>query len=54
MTITGLVAELDGGRIIKEKIEGPCDQSASLGLKLAEALLSRGAATVLERLQHGT
>ncbi len=55
MTITGLVAELDGGRIIKEKIEGPCDQSASLGLKLAEALLARGAAAVLERLeQHGT
>jgi hydroxymethylbilane synthase len=54
MTITGLVAELDGSRIIKEKIEGPCDQSTSLGLKLAEALLARGAMAVLERLAlHG-
>jgi hydroxymethylbilane synthase len=50
IAITGLVAQLDGSRIIKETIEGPCDQSASLGLQLADALLSRGAAQILERL----
>jgi hydroxymethylbilane synthase len=54
MTITGLVAELDGSRIIKETIEGPCDQSKSLGFQLAEVLLSRGAGSILERAkQHG-
>ena len=54
MTITGLVAALDGSRIIKETMDGPCDQSISLGLQLADALLSRGAAAILERLgQHG-
>jgi hydroxymethylbilane synthase len=52
MTITGLVAELDGSQIIKETIEGPCDQSISLGLKLAEALLARGAGSILERLEQ--
>ncbi len=54
MTITGLVAELDGSRMIKQTLEGPCDQAAKLGLKLADALLAEGAASILERLeQHG-
>lgn len=54
MTIAGLVAELDGSHIIKETIKGPCDQPAALGLKLAETLLSKGASSILERLeQHG-
>jgi hydroxymethylbilane synthase len=54
MTITGLVAELDGSRLIKQTLEGPCDQAAKLGLRLADALLAQGAASILERLeQHG-
>ncbi len=54
MTISGLVAELDGSRLIKQTLEGPCDQAAKLGLKLADALLAKGAASILERLeQHG-
>ncbi len=52
MTITGLVAELDGSRMIKQTLEGPCDQAAKLGLKLADALLAEGAASILERLEH--
>ncbi len=54
LTITGLVAELDGSRLIKQTLEGPCDQAAKLGLQLADALLAEGAASILERLeQHG-
>jgi hydroxymethylbilane synthase len=54
MTISGLVAELDGSRVIKQTLEGPCSQAAGLGLQLAEALLAEGAASILERLeQHG-
>jgi len=54
MTITGMVAELDGSRMIKQTIEGPCDLAAKLGLQLADALLAEGAASILERLeQHG-
>jgi len=52
LTITGLVAEPDGSSLIKETVEGPCDQAKSLGLQLAEMLLSRGAAAILERLEH--
>lgn len=54
LTITGLVAELDGSRMIKQTLEGPCDQAAKLGLQLGDALLAEGAASILERLeQHG-
>lgn len=54
LTITGLVAELDGTRLIKKTISGPCNQAGALGIELAEALLSKGAATILERLaQYG-
>jgi hydroxymethylbilane synthase len=54
MTITGLVAELDGSRLIKQTLSGPCDQAAELGLRLADALLAEGAGSILERLeQHG-
>jgi hydroxymethylbilane synthase len=54
MTITGLVAELDGSRLIKQTLVGPCGQAAELGLQLADALLAKGAGSILERLeQHG-
>jgi hydroxymethylbilane synthase len=52
LTLTGLVAEPDGSRLIQETLEGPCDQARQLGLQLAESLLSRGAAAILERLEH--
>jgi hydroxymethylbilane synthase len=54
LTITGLVAELDGSRLIKQTLAGPRDQAAELGLRLADALLAQGAGSILERLeQHG-
>lgn len=54
LTITGLVVELDGSRLIKKTISGPCNQADALGIELAESLLSKGAATILERLaQYG-
>jgi len=52
LDLTGLVAELDGGRLIKSNVSGPCDQAASLGNKLAETLLTRGAGAILERLEQ--
>jgi hydroxymethylbilane synthase len=54
MTITGLVAELDGSRLIKQTMSGPRGQATELGLQLADALLAEGAGLILERLeQHG-
>jgi hydroxymethylbilane synthase len=52
LEMTGLVAELDGSRIIKASMEGPADQAHTLGLQLAENLLAQGADDILSRLQH--
>ena len=50
--ITGLVAELDGRTVIKASLDGPCDQAASLGRRLAEELLGKGAGVILDRLEN--
>jgi hydroxymethylbilane synthase len=50
LQLTGLVAELDGGRILKETITGPKTDSKRLGVTLAETLLSKGARRILEAL----
>ena len=46
LTLTGLVAALDGREIIKEKISGK--KPEELGVKLAQTLLQRGADRLLE------
>ena len=50
--LTGLVATVDGRRVIKNTIQGPCDQAQIVGTRLAEDLLARGADEILERLKH--
>ena len=52
LQITGMVAELDGCLVLKETVEGSCDQAAALGLKLAENLLAQGAGPILERIMQ--
>ncbi len=49
--LTGLVADLDGSRIIKANLSGPVDKTEAIGLKLAEQLIARGADKILEQLQ---
>jgi hydroxymethylbilane synthase len=49
--LTGLVADIDGSRIIKSDMSGTMDSSESIGISLAEALISRGADRILEKLQ---
>ncbi len=49
-TISGLVADLEGKIIIKEKLSGPLGSSESIGTALAEKLLLRGAKQLLENL----
>lgn len=51
LTLTGLVAGLNGGTLIKECLTGPSDDPETLGIRLAERLLERGAKTLLEELQ---
>lgn len=50
-TLTGLVAEIDGTRIIKSEKSGPLDSAEAIGIDLAEELLARGAAEILQKLK---
>lgn len=50
LTLTGLVAEVDGSLLLKESIEAPREQAEAVGVQLAEWLLKRGADRILEAL----
>jgi hydroxymethylbilane synthase len=52
LALNGLVAEVDGSIVIQEAVSGPCDEAASLGVKLAKTLIARGAGDILERLKQ--
>jgi hydroxymethylbilane synthase len=49
-TLSGLVASVDGTTVIKETLSGPEDSSESIGVKLADRLLSMGAKNIMESL----
>lgn len=49
--LTGLVAEVDGTRVIKGEKIGPPDSAETIGFGLAEELLARGANKILEKLK---
>ncbi len=51
ITLSGLVATLDGKTLFKETIIGPIDSSESLGIELAERLISMGAEKIIEALK---
>jgi hydroxymethylbilane synthase len=46
----GMVAELDGSRIIRDEVKGSKDQPMDLGYTLAERLLISGADNILKRI----
>jgi len=48
--IIGLVAGLDGRELFKERISGGADAATEIGVRLAEALLRRGADRILATL----
>jgi hydroxymethylbilane synthase len=54
LQLTGLVASVDGKRIIKEAITGAPDRAEKLGVTLAETLLSRGADVILREVYGHT
>ena len=51
-TLIGLVADVDGSRIIKSSLSGPVDNTEAIGVNLADQLLARGADKILEELEH--
>jgi len=48
LELTGLVAEVDGSVLLREKIRGPADHNEKLGLELANRLLKKGGREILE------
>ena len=50
-TLTGLVADVDGSRVIKSRLTGPVDDAEAIGVNLAEQLLARGADRILAELE---
>jgi len=48
--LSGLVAEPDGTAVIRDWLSGPVTESESIGIELAENLLSKGAKQILEKL----
>ena len=48
LTLTGLVASVDGKEVIKKTATGPADQPELLGRNLAEELLAMGGKAILE------
>ena len=49
-TLCGLVAFVDGTTVIKKTLSGPEDSSESIGVNLADRLLSMGAKSIMENL----
>jgi len=47
LSIKGLVASIDGSKLIKESLSGPPDQAKNIGVNLAKLLISKGAKAIL-------
>ncbi len=48
VTLTGLIASIDGRQLIKDTVSGPADHTEKLGSTLAETLLARGGKALLD------
>jgi len=52
ITLSGLVASLDGVTVIRESISGPARNAEQIGVSLAERLIAKGAGPILESLKE--
>jgi hydroxymethylbilane synthase len=50
LTLTGIVAALDGSEVFGGKAEGDATRAREIGRELAKALLEKGAARILEKI----
>jgi hydroxymethylbilane synthase len=50
LTLTGLIASVDGKEIIKKSVSGPVAEAAAMGVSLAEELLDLGGRAILEEV----
>jgi hydroxymethylbilane synthase len=52
LRLRGLVAALDGSRLVRDEIRGPAEQAETLGMELAEQLLAAGGEEILEEVRR--
>jgi hydroxymethylbilane synthase len=50
VSLAGLVASIDGRRLVRKSMSGPADDPESLGIRLAEELLGMGAREILSEV----
>lgn len=50
VTLTGLIASVDGGQILKERVNGPAENAEKMGTELAEKLLAMGGREILDEV----
>jgi hydroxymethylbilane synthase len=50
LQLEGLVASLDGRRIVRDRVHGPAADARRLGVQLAERLLAQGGGTILKEI----
>lgn len=50
LTLVGLVASLDGQRLVKDSVTGPATEAERLGTELAKALREQGAQEILDEI----
>ncbi|GJD20520.1 porphobilinogen deaminase [Rivularia sp. IAM M-261] len=50
LTLSGIVASVDGTRFVKDSVSGACEDAEKLGTQLADLLRSQGAQPILEEI----
>jgi len=53
LSMTGRVASPDGKRLLEAAVQGPATEAETLGLRLAQALLAKGAGEILGEIENG-
>ncbi|TLY27062.1 MAG: hydroxymethylbilane synthase, partial [Nitrospirae bacterium] len=54
LIMDGLIASVDGQRLIRDTIQGPASEAQSLGSQLAEKLLAQGGDRILNEIYGNT
>jgi hydroxymethylbilane synthase len=52
--LRGMVAALDGTRVVRDEVHGPIRDGARLGTALAERVLAAGGEAILEEIRRGS
>jgi len=50
LTLTGIVASVDGKRLVKDTVTGTASNAEQLGIELAQRLRQQGALEILEEI----